>query len=69
MVDRDRLQTIERRIRKIEDQVEDLIIKKRDYEFQLGRALAGKSVGPACRSDDPDVMCLDCDCWKQTRKL
>ena len=23
----------------------------------------------SCKSDDPDLMCSDCDCWKHTRQM
>lgn len=23
----------------------------------------------ACKSDDPDSMCEDCNCWKMTREM
>ena len=53
----------------LEEKIKRLEAQKDDYLFEIGRALVGKKVYVECKSSDPDAMCVDCDCWKQTRSI
>jgi len=61
------IERLHQKITVLEDKIAKLEKQKDDYLFTLGRALSGKKVHVECKSHNPDVMCITCDCWKKTR--
>lgn len=71
-----KIELLQERLKKVQDQMK---IIAGDFPVDVGEAIKFKNLNlerkqltkdiKSCKSNNPDLMCSNCDCWKHVRHM